>query len=349
MKEIKKLKLFFVTLFLLITVLNICWTQNYSKQLQQAILLYQEGKNTDAMDRFMDILVSGTPEEKKIASEYISKITQGIPPEKNKSDTKVIIMDSKSEDKGKIKQNLEIKYSTQTQSNKVISSSQQIQNNSEIQKNNEISLSEKIQKKIKEIENEILTDLYRKETIKIYMNENNEKPNYILLKENKVFNEDMTFKSNALGDLKLIAGFFTVLDKATVIILPNGVITGNMKIANVRRATVLHSYFLSFGLSPTKIKLDMIGELWNNVISKKIDDYDGILFVIDYDKEPELNIDFDSPKASIAIYPDKIDIAKDQASVINFAVIVGKNSIANWKMTLNKKTKSNIQTVQKIE
>ena len=52
--------------------------KNYSREMQQAITLYREGKNSDAMDRFMEILVNGTPEEKALANEYISKITQGI-------------------------------------------------------------------------------------------------------------------------------------------------------------------------------------------------------------------------------------------------------------------------------
>ncbi|MCX7641395.1 MAG: OmpA family protein [Elusimicrobiales bacterium] len=331
MKNKLYMKKMFIIINILIYSIIFGWSQNYSKQMQQAILLYQEGKNTDAMDRFMDILVTGTPEEKILASEYISKITQGISPQTQKnSDTKVITVNSKDE------KNREFKNAT-TQP----SSSKEI--------NEEDVLSKKVQDKIKEIKNDILVSIYRKNFIKLYMDSNNERPNYILLKEDKIFNEDMTFKTNVIEDLKLLSGLLTVLNKLTITILPNGAISGNMKIANVRRATILHSYFLSSGLSPTKVKLDIIGNIWQNIIAKKIDDFDGIILVMDYNKEPELVSDSELPQTYIALYPEKIDITKNQATIVDFAVLMGKNPIASWKMMLNRKAKSTTYSVQKIE
>ncbi|MDP2865262.1 MAG: hypothetical protein Q8O90_03370, partial [Elusimicrobiota bacterium] len=46
-----------------------------SRSMEQAIRLYHEGEDTEAMDRFMVILVKGTPSEKALANEYITKIT----------------------------------------------------------------------------------------------------------------------------------------------------------------------------------------------------------------------------------------------------------------------------------
>ena len=43
--------------------------------MEQAIRLYHEGEDTEAMDRLMAILVRGTPSEKALANEYITKIT----------------------------------------------------------------------------------------------------------------------------------------------------------------------------------------------------------------------------------------------------------------------------------
>ena len=47
-----------------------------SRSMQQAVRLYQDGKYHDAMDRFMDVLVNGTPAERSIANDYINKINQ---------------------------------------------------------------------------------------------------------------------------------------------------------------------------------------------------------------------------------------------------------------------------------
>lgn len=324
---------YIITIFML--SINTILAQNYSKQMQQAILLYQEGKNTDAMDRFMDILVSGTPEEKIIASEYISKITQGVPPTTTqKTDIKLITTkdDNKKETKTRKKEK-------KTKEEQTLSS--------EISQD-EI-LAKKVSDKIKEMKSEFLVSLYRKTFIKIYMDQNNENPNYILIKEDRIFNEDLTFKSNILEDLKMIAGLLTILGKATVTILPNGSITGNMKIANVRKATILHSYFQSFGLSPTKLKLDIIGSSWQSAISKRLDDFEGIIIAIDYSKEPDLSIEADTPQVSIALYPSIIDTSKNQTSIVEFSVLKGKNPIASWKLFLNKKTKPIDTNIQKIE
>ena len=46
-----------------------------SRNMEQAIRLYHNGQDNDAMDRFMDILIKGTPSEKSLANEYISRIT----------------------------------------------------------------------------------------------------------------------------------------------------------------------------------------------------------------------------------------------------------------------------------
>jgi hypothetical protein len=48
----------------------------YSKQMRMAIQLYEDGRDLDAMDRFMDILVNGDPAERPTANEYLNRITQ---------------------------------------------------------------------------------------------------------------------------------------------------------------------------------------------------------------------------------------------------------------------------------
>ena len=46
-----------------------------TRSMEQAIRLYHEGQDNEAMDRFMDILAKGSPSEKSLANDYISKIT----------------------------------------------------------------------------------------------------------------------------------------------------------------------------------------------------------------------------------------------------------------------------------
>lgn len=326
-----------ISILCFLILLSYDYAQNYSKQLQQAILLYQEGKNTDAMDRFMDVLVSGTPEEKTVASEYISKITQGIGPQQktsNTSDTKIVTSKNQS-----------------AQTNSYSTENKQANDNS--QPDRELTeqdiIAKKVNDKLKQFKNDILVSIYRSNFIKLYMNETNDKPLFIVLKEDKIFNDDMTFKTAVIGELKQLAGLIDALGKVTITMIPNGAISGNMKIANVRKATTIHSYFLSHGISPTKIKIDIVGNYSTTQITKKIDDFDGIIMIFDYSKEPELVIDSEFPAAYIALYPDKINTDMDEVCIVDFAVLMGKNPLATWKLLLNKKTNTYSQSVQKIE
>src|SRR4051812_36114247 len=45
-----------------------------SRTMQQAISLYEKGKDQEALDRFIDVLSRGETDEKTLASDYITKI-----------------------------------------------------------------------------------------------------------------------------------------------------------------------------------------------------------------------------------------------------------------------------------
>lgn len=316
---------------------------NYSRQMQQAIRLYQEGKNSDAMDRFMDILVSGTPEEKAVANEYISKITQGVSPTSSQqSSVNIKTVSEISAPAKDTKSQVEV---LKPQSSSSVSSNAA----QETQITDQSQISKKVSDKIKQIRTDILVSLYRKNFVKFYMNEANEKPLYILLKEEQIFNENMTFNEKLTDDLKALSGLLVSLGRVSVTIIPNGAILGNMKISNVRKSSILHSFFTSYGISPSKIKLDMVA---NNIqVSKKVDDLEGILLIVNYDKEPDNVLsDMSSPGVYVSAYPEKIDSSKDEAAIVEFAVIMGKNPLASWKLFLKRKDKSGkTYEVQKIE
>jgi outer membrane protein OmpA-like peptidoglycan-associated protein len=323
MKIIKILLIVAVSM-LLITNAYLEEIKNYSREMQQAITLYREGKNSDAMDRFMDILVNGTPQEKALANEYISRITQGIGPEKeNKPDKTVKTISTDS-----------VQYPNIMES----------KSESEIKSNN-IALN--VSKKIEDIKNSVLYSLYRKNFIKIYMDESNKKPNYILLKQDRIFNENMTFNEKVIEDINQLCGLITLLGRVVITVIPNGAISGNMKISDIRKANVLYSFFTSFGISPAKIKLDVIGT--NISVSKQVDDTNGILLSFDYSSDVQLSLSQDKPSVSLSVYPNRINPFKDEASVVEFAVANGKYPLSSWKLLFNKREKDQKVIFQRIE
>ncbi len=317
--------------------------KGYSRQLQQAIRLYEEGKNVDAMDKFMDIMVNGTPEEKAIAQEYLSKIT-GAPtyqsdaakyyaPQNYQSSSVQTISGSQS-----TQPIMETKTALSSQKQPVIITQSPQNNLPSIDPENII----------KQLRRNLMISLSNSNILKLYMDSSNQNPLYIVVKEEKILNENMTFKEEAREELSKLGGLLITLGNVVIDIFPNGSVIGNMKIANIRKASILHSFFTSYGIPQTKLRLDVIGE--NTNISKQIDDLNGIILAINYAKTvdlvyPELN----SVAAYVGIYPQKINLSKNESAVIEFSAINGKKALSSWKLEMRRKEKSNIYTIQKIE
>jgi outer membrane protein OmpA-like peptidoglycan-associated protein len=75
MKIKGKLKIILFIFLVSLNSFSYCKDKVTSRELNNAIRLYEEGKDNEAMDRFMDIVIKGKPSEKNLANEYINKIT----------------------------------------------------------------------------------------------------------------------------------------------------------------------------------------------------------------------------------------------------------------------------------
>ena len=58
------------------------------RYIEQAIKLYKEKNDHEAMNRFMDILVKGTPSEKAIANDYLNRIVHRMNSEQTGAEDK---------------------------------------------------------------------------------------------------------------------------------------------------------------------------------------------------------------------------------------------------------------------
>lgn len=327
----KKVIKIFSIMFVLILIPSIAFMEtNYSRELQQAIRLYQEGKNPDAMDKFMDIMMSGTPEEKAVAREYLNKITAGIrytsSDNKTSQNNKVEIVTVESVSPSK-----EGKESVQKEENKSLKETEK-QSSGEI---NTETLKDMIAKKIKELKNDLMLSIYRNNAFKIYIDKDNERPECIVVKNDAVFTSNLTFNPKITDDLEKLAGLIMTLGRTKVTIVPEGVLSGDTKIVNIRKASVLHSYFLTYGISPAKISLDMMGS--STHIPKNVDDLSGTILLFNYSDEISLtDKSSDDPKVSLAIYPGKIELSKEETSIVELSVMSSRVPIAHWKLEINR-------------
>lgn len=290
-----------------------------SRSMEQAIRLYHEGQDNEAMDRFMDILVKGTPSEKAIANEYISKITMRMSTGVQKTDEAIHeITEEKLEGK---KEEIIVKPVRISEKDKEIDA---------VTKKKLIS--EKISSKILEMRRELLIEMDKISGIKIFMGE--EFPRAISLDSNYFFAKGTVFRPNVSKALSTISGLIFTLGKANCLILPEGAFEDEVaKLMNIRRAVVLNTYFINRGISPSRMNVSLTGS--DVKLPKELRNLSGIIILFDYNKSPVLkqveDLHYKGPKISMGIYPTSISTIENSGAIIEFSIFETPMGQPTWK------------------
>lgn len=319
-----------------------------SREMEQAIRLYQEGKDNDAMDRFMNILIKGSPAEKSLANEYINKITMrmntGIDTGGNDSvDSSVREVPQEKDVKPKIETKSYLDEKT-TKSSEVF---EKVVTTPTL--NGDVA--SKILEKINEMRREVLLTMSKISAFKVFLKDQNT-PVAILIDEDEIFSSGATFKPKAIEYLQNLSALFFTTGKANIVLLPRGSATGEIEIASIRRAIAVSSYLTSRGISPSRLSVNLTGA--NVVIPKQVNNVNGLLFIFYYDKEMALKGEDDmktgGPKVSMGIYPPVISAYKDEGAIIEFSVLEGSGGLPTWKFEIFRVNQDNsmlaIQTVE---
>ncbi len=318
-----------------------------SREMEQAIRLYQEGKDNDAMDRFMDILVKGSPSEKALANDYINRITMrmntGIDTTDDSSNAPVREIPSQNEFRPKIE--------TQKYIEKSSAESEKTKRQEKEATSNNVDVAKKIFKKIEEMRKGILLSISKVDSFKIYMEDQNT-PVAVLINEDEIFSSGITFKPKAIEHLQSLASLIFATGEASVMIVPKGVATGEIEIASIRRAIAINSYLTARGLSPARLNVNLTGS--NIALPKEVTNVNGILCLFDYKKEKKLKAEDDmktgGPRVSIGIYPTAISAFKGEGAIVEFSVFEGSGGLPTWKFEIYRVNSDNtVIAIQSVE
>jgi len=319
----KRNKILFFLILIIFSDYSYISTQDttISREMEQAIRLYQEGKDNDAMDRFMDIMFKGTPSEKSLANEYINKITLRM-------NTGTNNVEESNTSVQKIDNNKQINKEPEQYIEKGVLKESEPENSREL-------IAFRVNKKISEMKKEILLSIGKLKSFKIFMS-NNETPVGVLINNDEIFSTGTNFKPQAIDNLQVLSSLFFTLGKASIMIIPKGGVTGEIEIANIRRAIAINSYLISRGISPSRLNVNLTGT--NIILPKEINNMDGTLCVIDYKKEPVLKSENDpktgGPNVSLGIYPTSIATYKNEGAIIEFSVFEGEGGLPSWKFQI---------------
>lgn len=300
-----------------------------SRSMEQAIRLYHEGEDTEAMDRFMAILVKGTPSEKALANEYITKITLRMNTGVNTSadrGAEPTTLTEVSQPKSPVSRDavpLGIKASPRAEEEE-----RGPEDDAETRKER---VSEKIASKIAQMRRDLLLEFGRTDAVKVYMGDG--VPRALSLDPNFFFANEAAFRVGTEKTLSMLSGLLFTLGKANCLILPEGSAEGDVKIKSIRRALALNSYFENRGVSKSRLEVNLTGT--DIRFPKELTSISGLIILFDYDKQPRLkdieDLQTKGPRVSLGIYPTAISVQNNEGAVVEFSAFESPIGQPSWK------------------
>jgi outer membrane protein OmpA-like peptidoglycan-associated protein len=301
-----------------------------SRSMEQAIRLYHEGQDTEAMDRFMDILVKGTPSEKALANEYITKITLRMNTGVN------TIKDAGAEPTALT----QVSPARPAAQEPVVGMKAQSREMDEIEAADEAPadekdrVAEKVAAKIAAMRRDLLLELGKTEAVRLYMGDG--MPKALTLAPDYFFTADAAFRPGSDKLLNSLAALIFTLGKANCLILPEGSAEGDVKIKSIRRAIALNSFLESRGISKSRLEVNLTGT--DVRFPKELTAISGLIILFDYDKQPRLqdleDMRTKGPKVSLGIYPTAIAVHSGEGAIVEFAAFESPKGQPSWKFQI---------------
>lgn len=299
-----------------------------SRSMEQAIRLYHEGEDTEAMDRFMDILVKGTPSEKALANEYITKITLRM-------NTGVNTIKDAGAEPTALTQVSPVRPASQNEP--VVGMKAQSRQMAELEEEElgpqeeKDRVAEKVNAKISAMRRDLLLELSKTEAVRVYMGDG--MPKAVTLDPNFFFTSDAAFRPGSDKLLGSLAALIFTLGKANCLILPEGSAEGDVKIKSIRRAIAMNSFLESRGISKSRLEVNLTGT--DVRFPKELTAISGVIIIFDYDKQPRLqdleDLRTKGPKVSLGIYPTAIAVHNGEGAIVEFAAFESPKGQPSWK------------------
>jgi outer membrane protein OmpA-like peptidoglycan-associated protein len=305
-----------------------------SRGMDQAIRLYHDGQDTEAMDRFMDILVKGTPSEKALANEYITKITlrmnTGVNTVKDRG-AEPTTLNEVSTTRETPASRQEARPAAKAEPVDEEDADRAQIDDAQAQKER---VNDKISSKIAEMRRDLLLELGRTNAVKVYMGD--AMPKALTLDPNYFFANDATFRPGADKLLNSLAGLIFTLGKVNCLLLPEGSAEGDVKIKSIRRAIAVNSFFETRGVSKSRLDVNLTGA--DIRFPKELTNISGMIIIFDYDKAPRLkdteDLQTKGPRVSLGLYPTAISVQKNEGSIVEFSVFESPVGQPTWKFQI---------------
>lgn len=331
----------------------------WSKQMRSAVEAYEAGKDTEAMDRFMEILVHGRPEERAGANEYLNLITRrmgagkelpksspaiaavrwgsilqggdpsrgsgkprALPPEEAEAEKEGVAADAP----GEPREAARLPEGTPRPPEE------------ELPRWNKAVMKREIESRIRSRAAQALGELEKMDSVRVIPGDP-ARPRAIGIPAGLLFQSGVVFRQDA-GTRRLLnrlVGLIVSLGGAQVAVLPEGATTGDAKILDMRRTMAISSHLYSMGVAPPRIRVNLIQSQID--LPRGLGDFRGIIVLFLYGKPLSLSAERvteeeSGPPVSMGVFPERFKPSLEEGTIVEFAVLEPPSGLLSWKFQL---------------
>lgn len=324
--------------------------QDLSKQMRLAIDLFERGDDLEAMDRFMEVLTRGSPNERPMANDYINLISQRMAigtrlPEQTVTRPGATTIER--EDATPRTQRRE--EAERPRRNPALPQTERPappppprrgapsdSEDAKLTREDRRLMKKEIDGKIRARTRSLLGALRRWEAITVRM-ANSRLPRAIGIPPDLLYEEGLRFKKDSGKILDLLSELVFSLGATQVVILPEGAIMGEAKIMDMRRTMGITSHILQAGVSPARLRVNLLSTQVD--VPQDLMNYKGVMLVFVYNQPLTLSTENEvgaegGPPLSLGISPETLDPSQGDGSIIEFSVMEPPAGLMSWRFQL---------------
>lgn len=311
--------------------------------MQIAIRDYDQGRDTDAMDGFMEVLSSGDPAERNMANEYINLITHRMflgstlntkpaaPTPKPATVVEPLPQEGGAARRGAARPPLEVDTVPYYRPERMPS-----RTDAEPPRVSKAVMKKEIDAKLKALARSYLSEIEAYPEIRVLMADR-QHPRALGIPADLLFDTGIVFKRGAKKVLDNIIGLVYCLGATQVAILPEGTAIGDTKILDMRRTMGISATLYSSGVAPPRVRVNLLNSQVQ--LPKGMVDFRGIIIVFVYNQPLTLTADSTlgddgGPPVSLGVWPEKFRADRGEGSIIEFSVVEPPAGLTTWKFQL---------------
>jgi len=304
-----------------------------SRTLEQALRLYNNGQDSEAIDLFMDLLTSGNPEEQQIAQEYINKMHNRAAGEKT-DNIGVQVKKTSPGKKDKSAAQQSVSGGAGVPSSVPVSPLKKSEYETETKAE---MIHDRVEAKLNDTRKQLIAELSDNSEA-VYISKDGDVPQALVLTPKYFFNDDLTMKIKSQETLDKVAGLLFTMGDAYIYIYPAGAAIQTSGLRDLKEANLIYSFLTEYeGISPARVKIEREKP---GVRFPKAVNLSGIILLLDYSgnktvlKDAGGEFKTKGPAVSIGVYPRIIKNDGD-ISLIELSVQENSAGIPSWVLDVS--------------